>query len=36
MKYTHTIINNAVTNPFIKLVNDNFNPFEHRFYVIRG
>ena len=36
MKYTHTIINNAVTNPYIDFINRNFNPDEHRFYVIRG
>jgi len=36
MKYIHTIINNAVTNPFIDIVNQNFNPNDHRFYVIRG
>lgn len=36
MKHVHTIINNAITNRFIKFINSNFNPADHSFYVIRG
>ena len=36
MKCVHTIINHAVTNPFIELINRYFQPDEHNFYVIRG
>jgi dTDP-N-acetylfucosamine:lipid II N-acetylfucosaminyltransferase len=36
MKYLHIIVNHAYTAPFIELINKNFNPEEHVFYVIRG
>lgn len=36
MKYVHAIINSPITNPFIDLINQNFNPKDHNFFVIRG
>jgi dTDP-N-acetylfucosamine:lipid II N-acetylfucosaminyltransferase len=36
MKYVHTIINNPITNPYIDLINRNFNPDDHSFFIIRG
>jgi hypothetical protein len=36
MKYVHTIINSPFTNPLIDLVNRNFNPTDHKFFIIRG
>ncbi len=36
MKFVHTFSNSPVTNPFIDLINQNFNPADHSFFVIRG